>query len=48
MQTQYDIWHSNPSNWRFYGIYYNKLDDRWFVPKRIKWMGWTINVAKFF
>ena len=26
-------------------FYYNKEDKRIFVPKRIAWAGWTINLA---
>ena len=38
-------WHKDPNNWKFGGIYYNKEDKRIFPPKRIAWMGWTINFA---
>jgi uncharacterized membrane protein len=38
-------WHKDPKNWKFGGIYYNKEDNRIFPPKRIAWMGWTINFA---
>ena len=27
------------------GLYWNQHDDRFFVPKRIPWFGWTINLA---
>ena len=46
--TQYDIWHNDPKNWKLFGFYYNKLDNRFWLPKRIKWTGWTINWAKIF
>jgi hypothetical protein len=29
-----------------WGIYYSKADPRIIVPKRWKWMGWTINFAR--
>ena len=29
-----------------WGVYYCKADPRPIVPKRIKWMGWTINAAR--
>jgi hypothetical protein len=29
-----------------YGVYFCKEDPRVIVPKRIKWMGWTINFAR--
>jgi uncharacterized membrane protein len=40
-----DNWHEDPNNWKFGGIYYNKEDKRIFPPKRVKWMGWTVNFA---
>jgi uncharacterized membrane protein len=40
-----DKWHKNPNNWKFGSIYYNKEDKRIFPPKRVKWMGWTVNFA---
>ncbi len=38
------LW-SAPENWKW-GIYYCKDDPRTIVPKRAKWMGWTINFAR--
>jgi len=38
------LW-SDPVNWHGCGIYYCKDDPRTIVPKRIKWMGWTMNFA---
>jgi uncharacterized membrane protein len=43
--VQEEIWHKDPNNWSFIGCYYNKEDNRIFVPKRIKWMGITLNFA---
>jgi uncharacterized membrane protein len=40
-----DKWHKDPNNWKFGGIYYNKEDKRILPPKRIKWIGWTVNFA---
>ncbi len=37
------LW-SDPANWRG-GIYSCQADPRIIVPKRIKWMGWTMNFA---
>ena len=34
------------SHWIWGIFYYNKNDDRIFPPKRIPWMGWTVNFAK--
>jgi hypothetical protein len=32
-------------NWKW-RVYYCKADPRAIVPKRIKWMGWTVNFAR--
>ena len=40
---------SNPDNWggpRWISVYFSKKDSRTWVPKRIPWMGWTVNLAK--
>ena len=39
------LWES-PQNWKWGGIYFCKEDPRVIVPKRQKWMGWTINCAR--
>ena len=26
-------------------VYFSKKDSRVFVPKKLKWMGWTVNLA---
>jgi uncharacterized membrane protein len=44
-QETYDKWHSDPENWKLGVFYFNKKDKRMFPPKRIGWMGWTINFA---
>jgi uncharacterized membrane protein len=39
----------NPDNWGApfgLGFYFSKKDSRVWVPKRYKWMGWTLNMAK--
>ena len=38
-------WHQDPNNWVLGVFYYNKDDKRIFPPKRIPWMGFTINFA---
>ena len=38
-------WHQDPNNWILGIFYYNKQDNRVFPPKRIAWMGWTVNFA---
>ena len=35
----------DPNNWVWGIFYYNKKDSRIFVPKRIQWMGITVNFA---
>lgn len=40
-----DQWRNDPSKWILGVFYYNKDDKRIFPPKRIPWMGWTINFA---
>ena len=35
----------DPRN-RKWGFYYCKADPRVIVPKRLKWMGWTVNAAR--
>jgi len=36
-------WHDDPKNWKLGIFYFNKEDKRWFPPKRIRLMGWTVN-----
>ncbi len=36
---------NDPHNQKW-GVYYCKADPRVIVPKRVKWMGWTINFAR--
>lgn len=38
-------WRENPKNWVWGMFYFNREDKRIFPPKRIQWMGWTINFA---
>ncbi len=40
-----DNWHKDPNNWIWGIFYFNKKDNRIFVPKKIEWMGITINFA---
>lgn len=39
------LW-ADPANWRSVGYYYCKEDPRIIVPKKHKWMGWTMNFAR--
>ena len=44
-QEDYDNWHKDPKNWHLRFFYYNPKDKRLLPPKRIEWMGYTINFA---
>ncbi|EJG01926.1 MULTISPECIES: DUF5808 domain-containing protein [Flavobacterium] len=45
-QEDYDNWHKDPKNWYFFNTcYYNPKDKRLLPPKKIQWMGYTINFA---
>jgi uncharacterized membrane protein len=37
---------TEPNYWKWGIFYYNPNDPRIFVPKRIKWLGWTLNFAQ--
>ncbi|MGO8989412.1 MAG: DUF5808 domain-containing protein [bacterium] len=36
---------ADPSNSTRLGFYKCSSDPRWIVPKRIQWLGWTVNIA---
>jgi uncharacterized membrane protein len=40
-----DKWHADPKNWKIGILYFNKEDRRVIVPKRINFLGWTLNFA---
>lgn len=40
-----DKMHDDPSNWKLGVFYFNKNDKRIFPPKRLPFMGWTVNFA---
>ena len=44
-KTLEKLWKSAQS-WKWGNIYFCKEDPRVIVPKRLKWMGWTINFAR--
>jgi len=44
-KESYDQWHDDHSNWRLGIFYYNKKDKRFFPPKRLRSLGWTVNFA---
>jgi len=35
----------DPNHWKW-RVYYCKADPRAIVPRRLKWMGWTVNFAR--
>ena len=37
---------TEPNDWKWGVFYFNPNDPRIFVPKRIKWLGWTLNFAQ--
>lgn len=38
----------DPANYQWGLFYFNRLDKRIIVPKRLKMMGWTLNFANFY
>lgn len=45
--TDQEEWQKD-ENWggpKWGDVYFSKKDPRIIVPKRIKWMGWTVNLA---
>lgn len=48
MKTNFDPQIDNPNNYKLGIFYYNTNDKRIFVPKRNKYMGWTLNFGNHF
>jgi uncharacterized membrane protein len=44
-QETEEKWSKDPNNWIWGIFYYNKEDKRLMPPKRIPFMGWTVNFA---
>ena len=44
-RAEIDACWKDPHNWKW-RVYYCKADPRAIVPKRFKWMGWTVNFAR--
>jgi uncharacterized membrane protein len=42
-QENKDKWHADLKNWKLGILYFNKEDQRIIVPKRIGFLGWTLN-----
>jgi uncharacterized membrane protein len=44
-QSPFNDMQKDPNNYKWGIIYFNRKDSRIFLPKRNKWMGWTMNFA---
>ncbi|MCI4442422.1 MAG: hypothetical protein JHC39_02855 [Lentimicrobium sp.] len=44
-QETKERWNQDPENWIWGIFYYNREDKRLMPPKRIPFMGWTVNFA---
>ena len=44
-RDEIEVCWKDPQNWKW-GVYYCKTDPRAIVPKRLKWAGWTVNLAR--
>jgi len=42
----FDRHHANPDNWKLAIFYFCREDQRIIVPKRIRGLGWTLNLAR--
>ena len=47
-QFENDRMIEDPANYKWGLFYFNRLDKRIIVPKRLKMMGWTLNFANFY
>lgn len=45
-REELDVLFSKPEHWKWECLYYCPEDPRIVVPKRVRWMGWTINFAR--
>ncbi len=48
MKNNFDPEVDNPDNYKFTIFYYNPSDKRIIVPKRHKYLGWTLNFGNHF
>lgn len=44
-QETFNRWHNDPNNWILGLFYYNKSDKRVFLPKKVPYLGVTVNFA---
>ena len=47
-QETKDKWHEDSKNWKLAIFYFNPADKRILVPKKNKFLGWTLNFANVF
>ena len=45
MKDDFDLEVDNPENYKFTIFYFNPKDKRVIVPKRTRYLGWTINLG---
>lgn len=48
MKNDFDPEVENPDNYRFTILYFNPSDKRVIVPKRNRYLGWTLNFANIY
>lgn len=53
MKTDFDQFENDrmindPINYKWGIFYFNRKDDRIVVPKRVRWMGWTLNFGNIY
>jgi uncharacterized membrane protein len=46
-RSLYESMAKDPSNYKWGIFYYNPADPRVWLPKRVKWFGWTLNFANW-
>jgi uncharacterized membrane protein len=46
MNENFDPMADDPANYKLGIFYFNRKDKRTIVPKRYRWLGWTINFAR--
>jgi uncharacterized membrane protein len=47
-QYEQDRMINDPKNYKWGVFYYNPMDSRFILPKRYRWMGWTLNFANIY
>ena len=44
-ETLRETFSEDPKSWKLWGIYCRREDPRVVVPTRLRWTGWTVNLA---